>query len=69
MLLAGRVVVDKAGSSRPPEKGGGGGGTRDMGACALYCGEGVSIGRPLKGGGGGGGGGGLSCATEDVVID
>ena len=58
MLLPGRVVVDKAGSSRAPEKGGGGGGTRDMEACALYWGEGGSMGRPLNGGGGGGGGGG-----------
>lgn len=67
MLLPGRVVVDRAGSSRPPEKGGGGGGTRDIEACALYCGEGGSIGRPPNGGGGGGGGGGLSCATKDVM--
>ena len=30
MLLPGRLMVDKAGSSLTPEKGGGGGGTRDM---------------------------------------
>lgn len=68
MLLPGRFVVDKAGSSRPPEKGGGGGGTRDIEACALYCGEGGSMGRPLNGGGGGGGGG-LSCAIQYVMTD
>ena len=67
MLLPGRVVVDKAASPRPPEKGGGGGGTLDMEACALYCGEGGSMGRPLNGGGGGGGGGSL-WATEDVMV-
>ena len=63
MLLPGRVVVDTAGRSRPPEKGGGGGGARGMEACELSCGEGGSIGRPLKFGGGGGGG--LSCAAKD----
>lgn len=57
MLLPGRFVVDMAGSSRTPEKGGGGGGFLGMEACALYCGEGGSMGRPLNGGGGGGGGG------------
>ncbi len=65
MLLPGRFVLDKAGSSLPPEKGGGGGGTRDMEACALYCGEGGSMGRPLNGGGGGG----LSCATKNIMMD
>lgn len=70
MLLPGRFEVDKAGSSLPPEKGGGGRGTLDMDACALYCGEGGSMGRPLNGGGGGGGGGGgLSCATKAIIID
>ena len=68
ILLPGRFVVDIAGSSRAPEKGGGGGGTRDIEACALNCGEGGSMGRPLNGGGGGGGGG-LSCATEKVMTN
>ena len=68
MLLPGRFVVDKAGNSRAPENGGGGGGARDVEICALYCGEGGSMGRPLNGGGGGGGGGGgLSCATREVM--
>ena len=58
MLLPWRGVADIPGKSRPPEKGGGGGGARDREACALYCGEGGSMGRPLLNGGGGGGGGG-----------
>ena len=58
MLLPWRLVVEDPGKSRPPEKGGGGGGGRDREACALYCGEGGSMGRPLLNDGGGGGGGG-----------